>query len=540
MDTGDCTMQASHSHHIQVILFPSFDMGNGRRKRMKRNRAIPMIDERRRGNGMSLQRIVLIVVVIGLGGLLVPCRAETVVLKLKPGQVRQEIDGFGASGAWWAQIIGGWEQDKREKIVGLLFGGEGIGLSIYRFNVGAGSGEEIGDPWRRAETFETARGQYDWTRDSNAMRILREVCKAGVKNVVLFANSPPKRMTKTGDAYGGQGPDKSNLREDMYEQFARYLADITERFVRVEKVPVKGISPINEPQWDWDGHSQEGCHYSADEVVRMVEIMLREIEKRQLPVEVEAPENGSWEKVEELPGDDWRRSPVYLEKLLGNAYVRQRLSGYGVHSYWADLERKKAFAKYFFAKYPDKKLHMTEWCEMKGGRDYGMDSALRLSREIMDDLTWGQVSSWQYWIAVSRYNFRDGLVYVNEPEREILPTKRLWAMGNFSRFIRPGFRRFEVEHNSPDLQVVACQSHDEDRFVVVVMNPTTESVAAELSFAEPDAANIVEAYETSAENDLKTVSRGKTPNKYSFPPESVTTLVVEGSKITSRQKAQHR
>jgi O-glycosyl hydrolase len=486
-----------------------------------------MTGKRRDVNSMSMRRIIIIVGMIWLGLLQVPCGAEKIVLRLKPGEVRQEIDGFGASGAWWAQIVGGWEEHKRKEIVGLLFGEEGIGLSIYRYNVGAGSGEETGDPWRRAETFETVKGEYDWDRDKNAMRILREVCAAGVENVVLFANSPPRRMTKSGYAFAGKGEDKSNLREDMYEEFARYLADITEHFIRAEKIPAKGVSPINEPQWDWDGSSQEGCHYSAEEVVRMVEIMLREVERRGLPVEVEAPENGSWEMVVEPAGDDWRRSPVYLERLLGNEYVRERLDSYAVHSYWANLERKKAFAKYFFAKYPKKKLQMTEWCEMKGRRDYGMDSALRMTREIMDDLVWGGVSSWQYWIAVSRYNFRDGLIYVNESEREIVPIKRLWAMGNFSRFIRPGYRRFEVEHDSTVLRVVGCKSPDGGRLVVVVMNPGTESEEVELHFTKAGGANIFDAYETSKANDLKIVSRGVKNNRYSFPGESVTTLVIE-------------
>ncbi|MCP4612022.1 MAG: xylanase [Planctomycetes bacterium] len=487
-----------------------------------------MTGKRRDVNIMSMRRMIVIAGMVWLGLLQVPCGAEKIVLRLKPEEVRQEIDGFGASGAWWAQIIGGWEENKRKEIVGLLFGKEGIGLSIYRYNLGAGSGEETGDPWRRAETFETAKGEYDWDRDKNAMRILREVCTAGVENVVLFANSPPRRMTKSGYAFAGKGADKSNLREDMYEEFAGYLADITEHFVQVEKIPVKGLSPINEPQWDWDGSSQEGCHYSAEEVVRMVEVMLREVEKRGLPVEVEAPENGSWEIVVEPAGDDWRRSPVYLERLLGNEYVRERLDSYAIHSYWANLGRKKAFAKYFFAKYPEKKLQMTEWCEMKGRRDYGMDSALRMTREIMDDLVWGGVSSWQYWIAVSRYNFRDGLIYVNESEREIVPIKRLWAMGNFSRFIRPGYRRFEVEYDSTVLRVVGCKSSDESRLVVVVMNPGTESEEVELHFTKAGDVNIFDAYETSKANDLKVVSCGVKNSRYSFPAESVTTLVMKG------------
>jgi len=163
-----------------------------------------------------------------------------------------------------------------------------------------------------------------------------------------------------------------------------------------------------------------------------------------------------------------------------------------------------------------------------------MDSALRMTREIIDDLVWGGVSSLQYWIAVSRYNFRDGLIYVNESGREIIPIKRLWAMGNFSRFIRPGYRRFEVEHNSRVLRVVACKSPDGGRLVVVVMNPETKSNEVELHFANGSGENILDAYETSKANDLKTVSRGVKNNSYSFPAESVTTLVIKGSGFTEK------
>ena len=152
-----------------------------------------------------------------------------------------------------------------------------------------------------------------------------------------------------------------------------------------------------------------------------------------------------------------------------------------------------------------------------------MDSALRMTREIMDDLVWGGVSSWQYWIAVSRYNFRDGLIYVNESEREIVPIKRLWAMGNFSRFVRPGYRRFEVEHDSTVLRAVGCKSPDGGRIAVVVMNPGTEAEEVELQ----GGANIFDAYETSKANNLQAVNRGVKNNRYSFPAESVTTLVFE-------------
>jgi len=89
---------------------------------------------------------------------------------------KQAIHGFGASDAWSIQFVGkNWPIEKRERIANLLFststdsGGnpEGIGLSIWRFNIGAGSaaqGEASGikDEWRRAEGFMQSDLTYDW------------------------------------------------------------------------------------------------------------------------------------------------------------------------------------------------------------------------------------------------------------------------------------------------------------------------------------------------------------------------------------------
>ncbi len=451
---------------------------------------------------------------------------EEVTLILKPRQTRQVIDGFGASGAWWAQIIGGWPKPKRDRIVSLLYGKEGAALTIYRHNIGAGSGPEIGDPWRRGETFETAAGRYDWSRDAGAVRILEDICAQGVDEVILFANSPPERMTKSGFAFARERSGRSNLRDDMYQEFAVYLLDIAEHFVE-EGVPVGAVSPINEPQWGWDKSNQEGCHYEPDEVARLIEILIGKLKQRSLDVRIEAPESGSWERVDEPQSADWKKAPVYLHTLFDNSNIFEHLEGYAIHSYWADLPRKKAFAEYFFARYPSKKLYMTEWCEMKGGRDYGMDSALNLASEIVDDLVTGGVSSWQYWIAVSRYNFRDGLVYVNESDESIVPIKRLWAMGNFSRFIRPGFRRFHAETTSNSLKVVACEDPGTKRIVLVAVNPTSEPVRAKLQISDTTAPRKFAAYETSAKRDLENVTGNVAGDHFTFAAQSVTTLVFE-------------
>ena len=47
----------------------------------------------------------------------------------------QRFEGFGASGAWWAQLVGG--RSYRDVISRLLFSKrDGIGLRTYRYNIG--------------------------------------------------------------------------------------------------------------------------------------------------------------------------------------------------------------------------------------------------------------------------------------------------------------------------------------------------------------------------------------------------------------------
>ena len=120
-------------------------------------------------------------------------------IAIDPGTVHQAIEGFGASGAWWAQNLGTWSSPRRNQVAQLLFSrAQGIGLSQYRYNIGGGIDDTITDPWRTAETFETGPGTYDWDRDAAARWFLRAAKEHGVEDFVAFVNSPPRRLTANG------------------------------------------------------------------------------------------------------------------------------------------------------------------------------------------------------------------------------------------------------------------------------------------------------------------------------------------------------
>jgi O-glycosyl hydrolase len=435
-------------------------------------------------------------------------------IRILPAEKRQTIEGFGASAAWWAQDVGGWEDPKRNQVIRLLFDGQdGIGLSILRYNIGAGAGDYIQDRWRRAQTFETAPGVYDWKRDANAVWVLKAAKTAGVEQFVAFSNSPPGRMTLSGVPVG-QVDGTSNLRPEMVEAYAQYLVDIVRHLQEDEHIPIGWVSPVNEPQLDWKfGNGQEGCHYTPAEVQQVTRALLRAIEKNKLNVKVSAFESG-----------EWKNAQAYFDALLADKETAPLLDHISVHSYWSETSDKRAALDYLRQKYPGTRLWMSEWTEMKSGVDTGMDSALVLARTLHEDLTLGEVTSWQYWIAVSKYSFRDGLLYVDTSSHAVTETKRLWAMGNYSRYIRPGALRIATKAGSDDLKVSAYQGADPKQLVMVVVNDGKQALKKTIS-GIPSAYTQVSLHETSAEKDLAEVYSGQPASAYTFPAESLTTLV---------------
>lgn len=459
-------------------------------------------------------------------------KQKTLEITVDENTVYQTIESFGASGAWWSQDVGGWTSltkdgiELREQIAKLFFDPtEGIGLSAYRYNIGAGSAESgsesgITDPWRRAESFETEPGVYDWTKDENAVWFLTKAKDMGVSELVFFCNSPLVRLTKNGKAYGNEaeGTPTSNLSEENYEAFANYVLDITEHFIS-EGYPVKYVSPVNEPQWDWTG-GQEGCHYEPDEMVKFLNVFLDVMEARNIEgLELSAPELGEWGNT----------SYPYYEAILKD----ERLSGYlnslDIHSYWSDMAAKTSFQKWLAQKTSKEfSLKTSEWCEMVNGMDLSMDSAINLAMEINTDLTTLNVTSWQYWIAASCYSYRDGLIYVNTPGQGMTVAKRLWAMGNFSRFIRPGYMRIECSSDSSDIYLSAYKGKDDkgkERVVLVLINPKDmEYKISTQNFSKLANGSM---YITDKEHELEKTEEFKSSDKeIVIPSKSVVTILL--------------
>ena len=465
----------------------------------------------------------------------------------------QVMDNFGANDAWSIQKIGAeWSETNKNKIADLLFStNAGIGLSCWRFNLGAGINHQtIRDDWRTTESFETAPGKYDWSRQSGQRWFLRAAKAHGVDQFLATVYSPPLGATKNGLSNLGHDTNSTtNLKPGAESYFAKYLSDIIAHFRDnpdpSEQINFNFILPVNEPQWEWQ-HGQEGCRYSNADLKRVYAALHTRLAADGLKTKILGPESGSipdMYSLDEGAHEKWHADyGNYLNWICGvpeNTGIFSHVISY--HSYWSDdlpdkLVPNRENLGREFAKFPGWKIWQSEYCVMEYRRDLGMDTALRVARIIHCDLTLVNASSWQWWSAVANEDFKSGLIYTdykNPGDAEtIYESKLLWAFGNFSRFIRPGMVRVELSGPQEMTGLMASAYFNEENggAVLVFVNCANEAKHTRLQFARPAGADrIFATYLTSAEKNLTPGQKIYGTNLFTVPARSVVTLVRETS-----------
>lgn len=455
------------------------------------------------------------------------------------------LDGFGTSACWWAQMC----PDKYDEMLAKeLFSKEGLGLNIYRYNIGGGERENpntiLGNEWHKTESFyyyDEAAGEYkyDFTRDAEAQQMLDLALSYGVVDtVVLFANSPHYSMTETGRASGSENWWQSNLPRKNYDAYADYFLTITEYFLN-KGVPVKYISPINEPQWMWgvDNNRQEGCYYSPEEFFDLYSIFAEKIRERKLPVKLSGPESGTL-------GDDTNE---WLKKLYTNEATADVMGTLSYHSYWCDsnVELKANSGKWFDENLPDANIEMSEWCHLPCNAPIdSIDGAVLMARVMANDLEFSSINSWTSWVGANQYStgehgekYSDAFFCVNDEFTEVEKAMRYYAMAHFSKFIPKGSVRIDTKKNVNDL--VKEKIEDSEDF-------NTYYVTSAVSFLTPEGKIVCVAVNEGAERELKfkvdadnmqvyvTTQEKQLENTYNgavtgitFPEKSIVTVVFD-------------
>lgn len=469
----------------------------------------------------------------------------------------QTMHSFGASDCWSLAMVGKhYPENKKKQIAEWLFSLEsdaqgnpkGIGLSMWRFNIGAGSTEQgnaskISNEWRRAESFLTGDA-YDWEKQKGQQWFLEAAKKHGVPYTLGFLNASPVQMSNNGLAIGSGKLSEWNFNKSKIDAWTSFITTVSTHF------QFTYLSPFNEPQWDWGpgksgNASQEGTPISNSDLAWATRKLAEKFQQTNTKTRIVIPEAGQlnyvYDPKSNRPGQDGQietlfhpESPNYLGNLPAVARV---ISG---HSYFTTspasrlVDIRQQLHKKAEAAHVD--YWQSEYCilgdnagEITGnGVDLGMQTALYVAKVIHSDIQDGHATSWSWWLAVSANDYKDGLIYTfngtnkgenegNKFDADLHDSKTMWALGNYARFVRPGMKRMKASINQPDCLITGFT--DQKSIVFVLVNSGN---AFEVSLGGQQD---IKTYTTSATQNLnyRSVQNGK----IQISAASVMTIVIE-------------
>lgn len=490
----------------------------------------------------------------------------------------QTMDHFGASGGFQDQWVGKWPNSSKEPIAKLLFSSEtdgegnpeGIGLSLWRTIIGDGAADQAENgftpnSWfRETECFLDEEGVYDYTKQEGEQWFLSKAREYGVAKFSAWATTPPYFLTQNGYTFSTDEVNGFNCPEENYEAYATFLADVLKNY-EDQGYNFETVCAFNETQYEWSfaigEASQSGTQAFNSEVAAVTRIMDDIFTEKQVSAKIMIPEAAQLTYLYEGNQNTTNQIDAFFnpssEHYVGNLdNLSSHVAG---HSYFSNSTTNQSLTQ--------RKSLRSKIESMGGGLDYWqteysllgaayqqgqdpstleeIDYALWLSRIIHTDLVHGNATGWSFWTALNQSTFGDHPFRFNlilyEPNSNgpshtdgtFYDVKNLWALGNFSRFVRPGMVRFEVV--DPDFtddneavenfMISGYTDATSKEIVLVLINNLEESRKlnfegyADLFELENDSFDV---YTTSMSSNLKKSTVNY--DNVTIPPKSIVTL----------------
>ncbi|KOG35887.1 MULTISPECIES: RICIN domain-containing protein [Streptomyces] len=468
---------------------------------------------------------------------------QAVTVRPDPSYQQQPFEGWGTALAWFANVTGGWPDAQRNALADALYGADGLGFNIARYNIGGGDSPET-TPYMRAGAAvpgwwnRPGAESPDWwdpsnpthwnpNADANQRWWLTAAKARGADTFEAFSNSAPYFMTNSGLVSGNWNAWQDNLRSDQYERFAAYLSGAMKRAQDATGVTFDTLSPINEPSTNYwgAGGRQEGSHWSTASQANMITTMRAKLNADGITTPIAAMD----ETNPNLFRTNWEAYSTAAKAAVGKLNTHTYSTGGRTGA--RDIAKGTA-----------KPLWMSE-VDLGGsvGQSFtDMSPALDLTQRVNEDFRELEPSAWVLWQAVEDYenmtpgreNSNWGLIQTDftpadaatEPIRK---NKKYWALANYTKFVRPGARVI----NTDNADTFAALRPAGQGAVVVHTNPTNEPqrLTLNLSGFQTVGTGAVERYTTDGTKNLQRESdltpAGKTLTA-TVGAGSVTTFVL--------------
>jgi O-glycosyl hydrolase len=479
-------------------------------------------------------------------------------INIRYNEDRQIIDGFGGSNAWTRLPN---DPETAERLVKLLFSRtEGMGFTILRNRIpfrerlegDTDPGLNDGFVVRKndnsydymvnsdgTKTFNLNWNSWDLSGTKNLIEEIKALGGSGPEKLTIMSapwTVPNNRVTRwKEDITGGSArtnytmnwslPDRwGRLRRDKYEDYADLLADYVLNFEAKMGAPLSILSVQNEPNWNasWETTFWNGADL-RDFIVTIF---------RRFPMKGVSPgEGGINIMMPEFENFNINFNDM-IKPSLDNPESEKIITHIALHQYNGTSDSSSRAGSREFPEIIEsgKRFWQTEVSGSGSALPTGpgINNALFYARMIHWDMALAQTNAFLYWWLWTNNrtaDFPGALVKVDDDE--IIAAHRLYVMGQYSRFIRPGWRRIDCD-TSPRSGIYssAYKNPNSKEIAIVIINETITpfSVPLDLTGAEYDQ---IEIWRTSEKEKLKFTGKQRTSRntaEVTLAPMSVTTF----------------
>ena len=353
----------------------------------------------------------------------------------RPGDVtvnvadlQQKISGFGVSTAWAGDF-----RDPVNDPDMLWSTTTGAGLTLHRIRIGGGMTSETKIAQKAVEY-----GVRVWAApwEVNGADTDRSNCPGNNS-----CDPPPKLIDP--------------------QDWANRLVDFVNT-MKAAGVPIYAISAENEP----DSNGMNGTtSYSPIELADWIGNYLGPALE------------GTGTKVMGPETMNWWGFPDYFSAIQNNANAWKYTSILASHEYGLGPSKTEPAITAAGKEYWETEVDTGTTSDDPTG-DH-MPSALHLAESIHNDLTVANLNAWHYW-----WLYAGGSSGLYDTNTNVW-SKRFWIMGNFSRFVRPGYMRVTTANDPPSGVLVSAYRNPEDgTLAIVAINKNDSSTTVSLFLSD--------------------------------------------------------
>ena len=304
--------------------------------------------------------------------------------------------------------------------------------------------------------------------------------------------SPPAAYKDSGSVNGGNFVSSAANYQGYANQQARYVVNMKNNGINLYAISVQ-----NEPDVNTTGY--ESCIWTSQQIHDFIPYLYGALVASNVAsTKIMIAEDGSW------------KFDMITNAIL-DLTTSNEVGIIAAHPY--DF----SFAP--TAQY-DKALWETEVSMLGGTYDGSITNAMFWATQIHTFLTYVNVNAWHYWWLSSAYYDNEGLT-----DNSGNPAKRLYVLGNYSRFVRPNYYRIGVSNYSTAL-ISAFKDNVSSNFAIVAANTAGTTVTQFFNLRNFNAATVT-PWITSASLSLASqpaVTVSNSSFSYPLPPMSVVTF----------------